>query len=101
MTATAVPTVVVVFPHDRAFTPYKPVYNGKPVDVGGVFYSGRDANYITLLNDGREGRLRVLFHEYAHLMISNVVMNLPTVAERRPGRVPTAPMSTRVTAARP
>ena len=77
VTATAVPTVVVVFPHDRAFTPYKPVYNGKPVDVGGVFYSGRDANYITLVNDQREGRLRVLFHEYAHLMISNVVMNLP------------------------
>jgi hypothetical protein len=78
VTATAVPTVVVVFPHDRAFTPYKPIYNGKPVDVGGVFYSGRDTHYITLVNDGREGRLRVLFHEYAHLMISNVVMNLPT-----------------------
>ena len=78
VTATAVPTVVVVFPHDRAFTPYKPLYNGKAVDVGGVFYAGRDANYITLVNDGREGRMRVLFHEYAHLMISNVVMNLPT-----------------------
>lgn len=77
VTATAVPTVVVVFPHDRAFTPYKPVYNGKPVNVGGVFYSGPDTNYITLVNDGREGRLPVLFHEYAHLMISNVVMNLP------------------------
>ena len=78
VTATAVPTVVVVFPNDRAYTPYKPLYNGKPMDVGGVFYSGHDANYITLLNDGREGRLRVIFHEYAHLMISNVVMNLPT-----------------------
>ena len=77
-TATAVPTVVVVFPHDRAFTPYKPLYKGKPVDAAGVFYSGRDANYITLVNDVRDGRLRVLFHEYAHLMISNMVMNLPT-----------------------
>ena len=37
VTATAVPTVVVVFPHDRAFTPFKPLYNGKPVDVDGVF----------------------------------------------------------------
>jgi hypothetical protein len=76
-TATAVPTVVVVFPHDRAFTPYKPVYQGKPVAVGGVFYSGRDLNYITLLNDDRAGALEVVFHEYAHLVVSNVSMNLP------------------------
>lgn len=76
-TGTAVPTVVVVFPNNRAFTPYKPVYNGKPVDVGGVFYGGRDVNIITLLRDGRPGTLRVLFHEYAHLVVSNVAMNLP------------------------
>ena len=78
VTATAVPTVVVVFPHDRAYTPYKPIFNGKPVDVGGVFYSGRDANYITLLSEPTDERLRVLFHEYAHLMVSNVIVNLPT-----------------------
>jgi hypothetical protein len=76
-TATAVPTVVVVFPHDRAFTPYKPLFNGKPVAVAGAFYGGRDFNYITLLNDDRPGALEVLFHEYAHLMVSNVAMNLP------------------------
>lgn len=76
-TATAVPTVVVVFPNDRAYTPYKPVFNGKPVKVGGVFYRGRHVNYITLLGDGSPGALRVLFHEYAHLVVSNVVMNLP------------------------
>ena len=78
VTATPVPTVVVVFPHDRAYTPYKPVYNGKPVDVGGVFYSSRDANYITLLREPTDEGLRVLFHEYAHLMVSNVITNLPT-----------------------
>lgn len=77
-TATAVPTVVIVFPHERAFTPYKPLYNGKPVDAAGVFYAGREANYITLVNNFRDGRLRVLFHEYAHLMISNTVMKMPT-----------------------
>ena len=31
--ATAVPTVVLVFPSDRAFTPFKPKFNGKPVEL--------------------------------------------------------------------
>lgn len=77
VTTTAVPTVVVVFPNDRAFTPFKPQYEGKPVDVAGVFYSGHDVNYITMVRDGRPGRLRIIFHEYAHLVISNVSMSLP------------------------
>ncbi len=76
-TATAVPTVVIVFPHDRAFTPYKPLYKGRPVSVAGVFYGGADLNYITLVLDGRPGSMRVIFHEYAHLVISNLAMNLP------------------------
>ena len=76
-TGTAVPTVVIVFPHDRAYTPFKPLFEGKPVDVGGVFYAGRDVNYITLLGGGGPQSMRVLFHEYAHLVTSNVARNLP------------------------
>jgi hypothetical protein len=76
-TMTPVPTVVVVFPNDRAFTPFKPLHEGKPVDVAGVFYGGRDVNYITLVHDGRPGGLRIVFHEYAHLVISNVARQLP------------------------
>src|SRR5262245_22664194 len=44
--ATAVPTVVVVFRHDRAFTPFKPRFEGKPVEVGGMFVPRHDINYI-------------------------------------------------------
>jgi Protein of unknown function (DUF1570) len=76
-TATAVPTVVIVFPHDRAFTPFKRIYEGKPVASTGTFYGARDINYIAIVNDGRPGALRVIFHEYAHLVVSNVAMNLP------------------------
>jgi hypothetical protein len=76
-TTTSVPTVVVVFPNDRAFTPFKPLHEGKPVDVAGVFYGSRDVNYITLVHDGRPGGLRIVFHEYAHLVISNVAGQLP------------------------
>jgi len=77
VTATAVPTVVIVFPNDRAFTPFKMRYQGKPVDSVGTFYGSRDINYIAIVNDGRPGALRVIFHEYAHLVVSNVAMNLP------------------------
>jgi hypothetical protein len=77
-TSTAVPTVVIVFPNDRAFTPFKPRYAGKPVeDIGGVFYQGRDVNYIALVPGSRQESLRIIFHEYAHLLISNFALNLP------------------------
>jgi Protein of unknown function (DUF1570) len=76
-TATAVPTIVIVFPNDRAFNPFRPVFNAKPVAVAGAFYGGRDVNYITLLASGETQSLRVLFHEYAHLITSNLTRNLP------------------------
>ena len=41
VTATAVPTVVIVFPDDRAFRPFMPKYEGRSVDVGGLFYASR------------------------------------------------------------
>src|SRR5215204_6394248 len=77
-TGTAVPTVVIVFPSDSAFRPFKPRYQGKPVDgVAGLFVGRRDISYIALVADGQEERLRVVFHEYAHLVTSNLTRNLP------------------------
>jgi hypothetical protein len=77
-TGTAVPTIVIVFPSDSAFRPFKPRYQGKVVDeVAGLFVGRRDVNYIAVVDDGREERLRVVFHEYAHLVTSNVARNIP------------------------
>jgi hypothetical protein len=70
-TATAVPTVVMVFPSDNAFTPFKPRYNGKPVEMSGLFMPRQDANYIAIVRDFNEHAMRIVFHEYAHLIISN------------------------------
>ena len=78
VTATAVPTVVVVFPSDRGFTPFKPKYQGKPIEVSGLFVGGQDVNYIAILTDSGEEGMRVVFHEYAHLIISNVARNVPS-----------------------
>jgi tetratricopeptide (TPR) repeat protein len=77
-TATPVPTLVIVFPSDRAFTPFKPTYQGKPVPISGLFVGRRDANYIAMVADGGQADgLQIVFHEYAHLVVSNVFRNVP------------------------
>lgn len=75
--ATAVPTVVVVFPSDRAFTPFKPKFNGKPIELTGLFLPRRDVNYIAMVRDWDENAMRVVFHEYAHLITSNIAGTMP------------------------
>jgi hypothetical protein len=77
-TATPVPTVVIVFPSNRAFTPFKPLYKGKPIaDVAGLFVGRQDANYIAVVAEGGGEGLRIVFHEYAHLVVANVNRNVP------------------------
>ncbi len=71
-TATAVPTLVMVFPSNSAFTPFKPRVNGKPVEVTGLVMPRQDANYIAIVRDLDENSMRIVFHEYAHLLISNL-----------------------------
>ncbi|MEO8521685.1 MAG: DUF1570 domain-containing protein [Acidobacteriota bacterium] len=77
VTSTAVPTIVIVFPSDKAFTPFKPKYQGKPIELAGLFLSRNDVNYIALTATGGEETMRVVFHEYAHLIIANVARNIP------------------------
>ena len=77
VTATAVPTVVIVFPNERAFRPFMPKYEGKTVEVGGLFARNQDVNYIALSNSAGDEALRIVFHEYAHLVMSNVARNIP------------------------
>ena len=77
-TAAAVPTIIIVFPNDKAFTPFKPTYQGKPrTDVAGFFVPGVNLNYILMQSAGPASE-RIVFHEYAHLIVSNVMPNPPT-----------------------
>src|SRR5262245_65083403 len=62
--ATAVPTVVVVFPSDRAFLPFKPKFNGKPIELSGLFLPRRDVNYIAMVRDWDEDTMQIVVHEY-------------------------------------
>ena len=76
-TRVPVPTVVIVFPNDEAFTPFKPLYRGKAkAFLGGYASAGLDVNYIAMLNEGNAGD-RVIFHEYTHMIVANAVARAP------------------------
>ena len=77
VTSNVVPTVVTVFAHDRTFTPFKPLRQGKRVDVAGLFVPGRDVNHILMIGDDNPFRLRLIFHEYTHLIVSNTGQRMP------------------------
>lgn len=75
------PLEIVAFRNNKELKRYAPLYQGKPIDVAGFFLGdsvhGRTANnadrqYIALdLSD--EDNWGTVFHEYAHLLISNNV----------------------------
>lgn len=73
---------VMLFDSDRAFTPYKPLYQGKPKDVSGYFVGGLDEVVIALKLDStlEEGDdpLETVLHEYVHLLLHTRGLKLPT-----------------------
>lgn len=74
----SVPTTVVVFRDDASFTPFKPLYQGRPANVAGYFQPGEDVNYISMSLDPRErDPYSVAFHEYVHLHLRDNVPNVP------------------------
>jgi len=76
-TSTPVPTVIVVFPTDKAFLPFKPIPQGKPMSMSGMFVARPDVNYAAVVVDAKSDALRALFHEYAHVIIANTTRNAP------------------------
>jgi tetratricopeptide (TPR) repeat protein len=74
----SVPTTVVVFRDDASFTPFKPLYQGRPANVAGYFQPGDDVNYIAMSLDPRErDPFSVAFHEYVHLHLRDSVPGVP------------------------
>lgn len=72
-----VPTVILVFRSAKAFSPFTPRYQGRPMEFGGLFVPGEDVNYIAFVNDGSEHAGRLIHHEYAHLIIANAAGTVP------------------------
>jgi tetratricopeptide (TPR) repeat protein len=74
----SVPTTVVVFRDDASFTPFKPLYQGRPANVAGYFQPGDDVNYIAMSLDLSErDPFSVAFHEYVHLHLRDNVPGVP------------------------
>ena len=74
----SVPTTVVVFRDQASFTPFKPLYQGRPANVAGYFQPGDDVNYIAIsLEAGERDRFATAFHEYVHLHLRDSAPGAP------------------------
>lgn len=74
----SVPTTVIVFRDDASFTPFKPLYQGRPANVSGFFQPGDDVNYIAISLDPRDPNpYSTAFHEYVHLHTKDNVPGAP------------------------
>jgi tetratricopeptide (TPR) repeat protein len=66
----ASPIFLYVFRNDREFTPFKPLYEGKPKAVSGYFSRAMEANWMALDAGNFHGdSLQTIFHEYTHLLL--------------------------------
>ena len=78
------PTLVIVFQNDRSFAGYRPVYQGKPVEVGGYFIGGEDANAIAV-NARHKGRKYTLTGRIETLMEDgedyNLIFDIPEIRD--------------------
>jgi FimV-like protein len=58
------------------FDQFKPIYQGKPAEMGGYFQPGDDVNYIAIPLEPGEP-LYAVFHEYVHLFVQDSMPNAP------------------------
>ena len=64
------PIVVMAFPDHAAMRPFLPSYQDKPANLSAFFNHGSDQNLIVLSLSGPDtGSLKVIFHEYTHLLL--------------------------------
>lgn len=74
----SVPTTVILFRDEASFTPFKPLYQGRPANVAGFFQPGDDVNYIAIsLDTGEQDPFSTAFHEYVHLHLKDNVPGAP------------------------
>ena len=74
----SVPTTVILFRDEASFTPFKPLYQGRPANVAGFFQPGEDVNYIAIsLDSGERDPFSTAFHEYVHLHLRDNIPGAP------------------------
>lgn len=72
------PLRIVLFGSDRRFRPFKPLADGKPALVGGIFLRnpGRNIAAVSLEGDRSDGRERI-FHEATHWHLAAFERDIP------------------------
>jgi tetratricopeptide (TPR) repeat protein len=61
-----VDTVVAVFRDPAAMKPFAPRFEGRPVEIAGLFEAGPDANVMLVDGSTQGDPLPVIYHEYMH-----------------------------------
>ena len=67
-----VPLQIVAFRNAKEFRQFVPLWNGKPVQLAGLFQGGSDRSFI-MLDMSTENPWSVVFHEYAHQLMNGVL----------------------------
>lgn len=73
----AQPTFVYVFGAEQEFAPFKPLYRGEPASMGGYLFHDDEVNDIALKLDAYDEGARIVFHEYAHLLLHGAARSIP------------------------
>src|SRR3989454_527444 len=72
-----VSTFIYVFKDDASLAPYKKRFDGRPVELSGLFVGRIDGYYIILNGERHAEPLQVIFHEYTHHFLENNLHRVP------------------------
>jgi tetratricopeptide (TPR) repeat protein len=64
-----VPLQIVAFRSTKEMRQVAPIFNGKPIEVAGLFQGGEDRSFI-MLDMSVDNPWSVVFHEYAHQLMN-------------------------------
>jgi tetratricopeptide (TPR) repeat protein len=67
-----IPLQIVAFRNSKELRQFVPLWNGKPVELVGLFQGGEDRSFI-MLDMATENPWSVVFHEYAHQLMNGVL----------------------------
>ncbi len=71
------PTFVYLFRNESALTPYRPLRNGKRIELAGYFAGQPEADYMAVNAEMSYDTSKILYHEYTHSLLHANYAHLP------------------------
>jgi len=71
------PTFVYLFRNESALTPYRPLRNGKRIELAGYFAGRAEADYMAVNAEMSYDTSKILYHEYTHSLLHANYAHLP------------------------